>query len=269
MEGIRIPNPPGGEFLQPYPVHLPQFDGPLDLLLHLVRKNDVDLRNIQIAEICRQYHEYLMLMTELDLEVAAEFLYFEAVLVHIKSQMVLPRPVREDGTPIEDPRQALVDRLLQYRKFKVVAEQFHEMETTRLPLWGRPTQKPETPEEGEETDLSEVSLFDLLTFFKGAMDRHRALHPPAMEIAHQQYSIKAKMEEMLERVRESRNGPAPLSTIFKTLSGRAEAIATFLALLELLRMGLVKALQSEEFAEIYLEATGTEITLENYEEAYR
>ena len=90
-ERIRIPVPPGAELVQPYPVKLPMFEGPLDLLLHLVRKNEVDLRNIPVAEICRQYHEYLVVMQELDLEVAAEFLYMEALLVHIKSQMVLPR----------------------------------------------------------------------------------------------------------------------------------------------------------------------------------
>src|SRR5512140_1695550 len=96
-EGIRVPIPPGAEIVQPYPVHLPQFDGPLDLLLHLIRKDEIDLRNIPVVDICRQYHEYLVLMVELDLEVAAEFLYVEALLVQIKSQMVLPRTPAPEG----------------------------------------------------------------------------------------------------------------------------------------------------------------------------
>lgn len=268
-EGIRIPNPPGAEFIQPYPIKVPQFEGPLDLLLHLVRKNEVDLKNIPVADICRQYHEYLMLMRELDLEVAAEFLYVEALLVHIKSQLVLPRPTTEDGQSAKDPRDELVRRLLEYRRYKVAAESLHEMEAERLGLWARPTQKLETTEGGEEeTDLSEVSLFDLLAFFKGALERHRALHPPAMEISHAKFSIKEKMEEMIGRIR-SGQGRTALTEVFRALSGRAEAIAIFLAVLELLRLGFVRALQTGEFAEIYLESTGTDTSLENYEEAYR
>jgi segregation and condensation protein A len=263
-EGIRIPVPAGDE-LQPYPVKLPQFEGPLDLLLHLIRKNEVDIRNLPVAEICRQYHEYLVLMQELDLEVAAEFVYVEALLVHVKSQMVLPRPA--EGAPEEDPRDELVRRLLEYRKFKGVAETLHEMESTRLGLWARPPLKIEGAEE-EEADLMEVSLFDLLTFFKGAMDRYRDAHPPAMEIAHQKFSIKEKMEEMVGRIAAG-GGRTPLSDVFRSLSGRAEAIAIFLAVLELLRLRVVRALQSGEFAEIYLESTGETVSLEDYEEAYR
>ncbi len=268
-EGVRIPVPAGLESLQPYPVRLPQFEGPLDLLLHLIRKNDLDIRNLEVFQICRQYHEYLMLMVELDLEVAGEFLYVESLLVQIKSALVLPRPVTEDGRPVEDPREELVRRLLEYRRYKAAAEALHEKEMVRLGLWSRPPTPVETPEgEAEETDLSEVSLFDLLTFFKGTLDRYRAAHPPAMEIAHARYSIKTKMEDMVGRVREG-SGPVPLVEVFRSLSGRAEAIAVFLAVLELLRLGFVRALQSEEFGEIYLEGTGTEMSLANYEEAYK
>ncbi len=269
MAEFRIPVPAGSDLMQPYPVKVPQFEGPLDLLLHLIRKNEVDLRDIPVVDICRQYHEYLVLMQELDLEVAAEFLYVEALLVHVKSQMVLPRAVSPDGTPVEDPRDELVRRLIEYRKYKGVAETLHEMEAVRLGLWSRPPAKLETAEtDAEETDLSEVSLFDLLTFFKGALDRYRAAHPPSMEIAHQKYSIKEKMESMLARVRGG-NVPVPLSDVFKGLGGRAEAIAVFLAVLELLRLRVVRARQESEFGDILLESTGEEVTLDGYEEAYR
>ena len=269
MADIRIPLPPGAELMQPYPVKLPQFEGPLDLLLHLIRKNEVDIRDIPVADICRQYHEYLVLMQELDLEVAAEFLYVEALLVHIKSQLVLPRPTSADGTPGEDPREELVRRLLEYRKYKGVAETLHEMEALRLGLWSRPPAKLEAAEaEAEEVDLSEVSLFDLLGYFKTTLDRYRAAHPPSLEIAHQKFSIKEKMEAMLARVRAG-NGPVPLSDVFRALSGRAEAIAVFLAVLELLRIRVVRARQEAEFGDILLEATGSDATLEGYEEAYR
>ncbi len=270
MAEFRIPVPAGSDLMQPYPVKLPQFEGPLDLLLHLIRKNEVDLRNIPVADICRQYHEYLVLMQELDLEVAAEFLYVEALLVHVKSQMVLPRAVLPDGTPQEDPRDELVRRLIEYRKYKGVAETLHEMEALRLGLWSRPPAKLEAAAdaEAEETDISEVSLFDLLTFFKGALDRYRAAHPPSMEIAHQKYSIKEKMEDMLARVKGG-SGPVPLSDVFRGLAGRAEAIAVFLAVLELLRLRVVRARQDAEFSDILLESTGEEATLDGYEDSYR
>jgi len=268
-EGIRIPVPPGADLVQPYPVHLPQFDGPLDLLLHLVRKDQLDLRDLPVAEVCRQYHAYIVLMTELDLEVAGEFLYVEALLLQIKSQMVLPRRDAAEGEPGEDPRDELVRRLLEYRRYKAAAEQLHVVEIERLGLWSRPTVAPgPAAPEDEEVDLSEVSLFDLLSFFRGTLDRYRAAHPPAMEITHQRFSIKGKMEEMLSLVPGS-GVSAPLSEIFRGLSGRAEAIATFLALLELLRLLIVRCQQTEEFAEIYLERTGENASLENYEEAYR
>jgi Uncharacterized conserved protein len=266
-EGIRIPIPPGAELVQPYPVHLPQFDGPLDLLLHLIRKDEIDLRNIPVVDICRQYHEYLVLMVELDLEVAAEFLYVEALLVQIKSQMVLPRNASVEGGDAPDPREELVNRLLQYRKFKGVAETLHVYEAERIGMYPRPAYRPEAEPEEEETDLSEVSLFDLLTLFKGAVDRFRALHPPAMAIAAQKYSIREKMQDMAGRVRET--GRVALSEVFRGLTGRAEAIAVFLAVLELLRLLLVRALQTEEFGEIYLEPTGENLTLDGYEEEYR
>jgi len=265
-EGFRIPVPAGLELVQPYPVKLPTFEGPLDLLLHLIRKNEVDLRNIPVADVCRQYHEYLVLMQELDLEVAAEFLYMEAILVHIKSQMVLPRPAGGGG-PEDDPREELVRRLLEYRKVKGVAETLHELEAERLGLWARPPARLEGAED-EEADLSEVSLFDLLTLFKGALDRYRASHPPAMEIEHQKFSIREKMDEMLATVKAA-SAPVPLTEVFGGLSGRSEAIAVFLAVLELLRLRVVRALQAGEFAEIYLEATGGEASLEGFEEAYR
>jgi len=266
-EGFRIPVPPGLELVQPYPVKLPTFEGPLDLLLHLIRKNEVDLRNIPVADICSQYHGYLVLMQELDLEVAAEFLYMEVLLVHIKSQMVLPRPLASEGGPVEDPREELVRRLLEYRKYKGVAETLHELEAERLGLWARSPAKLDGAED-EEADLSEVSLFDLLTLFKGALDRHRASHPPALEIAHQKFSIREKMDEMLAKVKGAA-APVPLTEVFGGLSGRSEAIAVFLAVLELLRLRIVRALQAGEFAEIYLEATGGETSLEGFEEAYR
>ena len=267
-EGIRIPIPAGADLMGPYPVKLPQFEGPLDLLLHLIRKNELDIRNLPLVDICRQYHEYLVLMQELDLEVAAEFLYVEAMLVHIKSQMVLPRATA--STPEEDPRDELVRRLLEYRKYKGVAETLHEMEAVRLGLWSRAPAKLETPEgRRPRTPTFRKSRSSISSRSSRARWTATARSTRlSMEIEHQKFSIKEKMEQMLARVK-SGDGPLPLSDVFRSLSGRAEAIAIFLAVLELLRLRVVKARQEGEFSEIYLDSTGEQTSLEGYEEAYR
>jgi segregation and condensation protein A len=266
-EGVRISIPPGADIVQPYPLRLPQFEGPMDLLLHLIRKNEVDIRNIPVAEICRQYHEYLLLMQELDLEVAGEFLYVEALLVQIKSALLLPREA-EGGKGV-DPRRELADRIIQYRRIKAAAEGLHVTDVERIGLWPRPSGAFEAqgPLE-EEADLSEVSVFDLLNLFKSAMERYRELHPPAMQIQASPFSIREKMDEILGRISGS-PGPSSLAGIFSSLSGRAEAIAIFLALLELLRLRIVIARQENEFGEIVLERTTEDLSLEGYEEAYR
>jgi segregation and condensation protein A len=229
-EGIRIPIPPGAELVQPYPVHLPQFDGPLDLLLHLIRKDEIDLRNIPVVDICRQYHEYLVLMVELDLEVAAEFLYVEALLVQIKSQMVLPRNPSVEGGDAPDPREELVNRLLQYRKFKGVAETLHVYEVERIGMYPRPAYRPEAETEEEETDLSEVSLFDLLTLFKGAVDRFRAHLVEARRLMRGEHASGKRLDVLAQELHREANTASqkarelPLTRVLLDLKSDVEAL---------------------------------------------
>src|SRR5499425_3151753 len=124
--------------LEDYPVRLQNFEGPLDLLLHLIKKNEVDIYDIPIALITKQYLEYLDLMQELNLDVAGEFLVMAATLIHIKSRMLLPRPDPTQEDPEEDPREALMRRLLEHQKFKAAAELLHEREIQRSAQWLRP-----------------------------------------------------------------------------------------------------------------------------------
>src|SRR4249919_4070395 len=158
-----------------FPVKLENFEGPLDLLLHLIKKNEVNSHDIPIALITAQYHEAIGLMQELNLDVAGDYLVMAATLIHIKSKMLLPRP--ETAAAIEgeeeDPRDALVRRLLEHQKFKAAAELLHEREQLRAAQWQRPDERiAEIAGDEYEPEL-EVDLFSLLTAFQAVVQRSK------------------------------------------------------------------------------------------------
>jgi segregation and condensation protein A len=222
-------------------VDLPLFDGPLDLLLHLVRINEVEIVDIPVARVCDQFHEYLALMEELNLDVAGEFIYEAALLIHLKSRLLLPRPERPGEEPQEDPREELVLRLLEYRRLKEAAQSLGEIESVRRGIWVRAVPVPDLPrqeEEGEEIDLGDVSLFDLLSALKGALARFDKEHPPAFHMSRETYSVRDQVHRLLHVLDAGR--PYDFVADLQSLSCRAEAIAAFLALLELSRLHLVR-----------------------------
>ena len=226
-------------------VHLPIFDGPLDLLLHLIKLNRVEITDIPVATICDQFHAYMQLMEELNLDVAGEYIYEAAVLIHIKSKMLLPRAPRAEGEPEEDPRQELVDRLLEYRRLKEIAQSFAEVDRTRMGIWTRrPQPLPTLPEEEDATiDLGEVSLFDLLGALKTALVRYDREHPPPLQLSLETYSVRGMFDRLMRLL--DAGHPYDLIADLRALSCRAEAIATFLAVLELARLNLIRVHQTE------------------------
>jgi segregation and condensation protein A len=226
-------------------VHLPIFDGPLDLLLHLIKLNRVEITDIPVATICDQFHAYMQLMEELNLDVAGEYIYEAAVLIHIKSKMLLPRTPRAEGEPEEDPRQELVDRLLEYRRLKEIAQSFAEVDRTRMGIWTRrPQPLPTLPEDEEATiDLGEVSLFDLLGALKTALVRYDREHPPPLQLSLEEFSVRGQFDRLMSIL--DAGHPYDLIADLRGLSCRAEAIATFLAVLELARLNLVRVHQTE------------------------
>ncbi|HEX7190760.1 MAG TPA: segregation/condensation protein A [Thermoanaerobaculia bacterium] len=242
-----------------YKVTLPSFQGPLDLLLHLIKKNEIDIYDIPIALITKQYSEYLEAMEQLDLEVAADFIYWAALLINIKSKMLLPRD--ETAEPLEDPRQELVDRLLEYQRFKSVAETFAELDVVRMGMWQRPPTK--LPgNDGAEIDMSEVSLFDLIDAFRTALNRYKEAHPQAIELQRTVHKVSAKMAEIYEKVGE--RAEVRLQWFLEG-RGREELIALFLATLELVRLGGVSLKQSHTFGEIVMTKTGNQIDTAQFE----
>jgi segregation and condensation protein A len=229
-----------------YPVRLQNFEGPLDLLLHLIKKHEVNVYDIPIALITRQYLDYLDLMTELNLEVAGEFLVMAATLIHVKSRMLLPRPDPAQEDPEEDPREALVRRLLEHQRFKAAAELLHEREIQRSAQWGRPDGRVAVVVgEVPEPEL-EVDLFSLMAAFRQVLERARAR--PRVLLPPEQVPIEQRIEQLLERLSESE--ACGFDALFADVHSRSGMIVTFLALLEMIRMKLVRVFQQGELGAI-------------------
>ena len=234
--------------LEAYPIRLQHFEGPLDLLIHLIKKNEVNIYDIPIALITHQYLEYLSLMQELNLDLAGEFLVMAATLIHIKSRMLIPRPTPEvDGElDEEDPREALVRRLLEHQKFKAAAELLHERETLRSAQHRRPDAAvAEAAGEEQEPEL-EVDLFSLLAAFRGVLERAKSR--PRVVLPPEQMSIEQRIEQLLERLSETE--AVGFEELFADANTRGALIVTFLALLEMIRLKLIRAFQSGSFGPI-------------------
>ncbi|HVR96454.1 MAG TPA: segregation/condensation protein A [Thermoanaerobaculia bacterium] len=236
----------GGVLPEAWKVQLPVFEGPLDLLLHLIKINRVEITDIPVATICDQFHAYLHLMEEMNLDIAAEYIYEAALLIHLKSKMLLPRPAKAEGEPEEDPRQDLVDRLLEYRRLKEVAQSFAEVDRMRMGIFTRkPQPLPAAPEEEQDqvVDLGEVSLFDLMGALRTALLRYDREHPPPLQLSGEVFSVRGQFDRLLSHLDAGR--PYDLVADLRGLSCRAEAIAAFLAVLELARLNLIRVHQTE------------------------
>lgn len=235
-----------------YNVQIEAFEGPLDLLLHLIRKNEVDIYDIPIAAITRQYLEYLELMKELNLDVAGEFLVMASTLIQIKSKLLLPVQVDEDRgeEEEEDPRAELVRRLLEYQKYKAAAQQ---LET--LPLLGRDAfiRSCELPElkELQTTDCTpEVELFDLVEAFRRVLASLpvQTFH----EVGAEQISIADRINAILSLLQEREGEGVAFEDLFTEGMTRDYLIATFLAVLELCKLRTAKITQISSFGTIWI-----------------
>lgn len=235
-----------------YQVTLPSFHGPLDLLLHLIKQQKLDIYDIPIVLITQQYTAYLDTMEELNLEVAADYIYMAALLINIKSRMLLPH---DEEAPVEDPRKELVDRLLEYQRFKAVAETFAELDVVRMGVWARPP-APLPGTTDAEIDMSDVGLFDLIDAFRTALNRYKVNHPQAIELKRTVHKISDKMHELYEKVGEK--SPIRLQWFLENRD-RDELIAVFLGTLELVRLGGISLQQGELFGDILISRTEKEI----------
>src|SRR5262245_13388683 len=230
-------------------ITLPLYEGPLDLLLDMIRRQKIDIYDIPIAKITEQYLEYLHLMQELNIDVASEFLLIAAQLIYIKSRMLLPPD--PDATPeeAEDPRAELVRRLLEYEKFKNAAQMLYQREMIENASWSNPGPLPV-----EEADLEpemSVGLYDLVLAFREILKR--AEEKPTMDVSREEFSIEQMMGFLFENIAAAR-GKITLTELLPKIGSRRGLITAFLAMLELTRLHAIYLMQEKAFGEITAQA---------------
>jgi segregation and condensation protein A len=235
----------------PLNFHLEQYEGPLDLLLDLIRKQQIDIRDIPIATITAQYLEYLDKAREMDIDLGAEFVFMAATLIHIKSRMLLPTdPALRKGEAEEDPRQELVERLIEHEKFKNAAQMLQQKRMIEENVWSNPQIK-QFVSEDDDPGLA-VNLFDLVKAFGEILERAKAR--PVYDVETDEISVSdmvTHVRRLLENSRKDR--PVFILQVMEQQRTRRAMICLFLAVLELVKMQAVQIVQKEMFGEIALE----------------
>ncbi|PWG63492.1 segregation and condensation protein A [Spiribacter halobius] len=231
-------------------VFLETFEGPLDLLLYLIRRQNLDILDIPIAEITRQYMAYVELMKDVRLELAAEYLVMAAVLAEIKSRMLLPRPPAADQDEEHDPRAELVRRLQEYERYKEAAAELDNLPRVARDIFPAKALAPEMTTARQEP---EVALRELLAAFAEVLDRAEMF--THHQVQREALSVRQRMAETLEALSGERF--TGLGDLLRPEEGRAGVVVTFLAILELLKASLVELVQAEPFAPLYLRAAGS------------
>ena len=237
-----------------YKVKLEVFEGPLDLLLYLIKQDEIDIYDISLERITRQYLEYLQMFKELNIELAGEFIVMAANLIYLKSRSLLPldqQPPEEDAGE-EDPRWELIRQLIEYKKFKEAAVDLHLREVEQERIFSREAAASSTLP--EPLRLSEVGIFQLINAFQTVIKRIEA-RQDVQEIFGERFSVSEKIDAILQRV--ATGSQLRFSDLFGAVVSRIEVVVTFLALLELIRLKQVRAVQKNIFEEIEILAAAT------------
>jgi segregation and condensation protein A len=240
-----------------YRVKLDVFEGPLDLLLHLIKKNEVEITDIPVAKITEQYLAYLQMMHELNLDIAGEFLVMAATLMLIKSRMLLP--ASEDDEPEEeaDPRADLVRQLLEYQRYREAALELSERPLLHRDVFMRePVMDAEVAETAADAARLKVTVWELLEAFRGVLKRARpeAVH----EVVTDRVSLRDRLQSLLHALSVTRT--IEFDSLFAEDATRFEIVLTFLALLELMKMGAVRAIQEERYGRIVIDLAITDLS---------
>ena len=251
VDGEPVTQLPQDLYIPPYAlqVFLEAFEGPLDLLLYLIRRQNIDVLDIPIAEITLQYVEYIEMMKEMQLELAGEYLLMAAMLAEIKSRMLLPRPVSDDEEE-EDPRAELVRRLQEYERFKKAAEELSDLPRLERDVF---VANVDAPERKVVDKLPDVTLKELLLAFHDVLKRAEMFSN--LHLQREPLSVRQRMSEILIRVKS--NTFSSFSDLFDPEEGRMGVAVTFVAILELLRASTIEVVQAEAYAPLHIRAASS------------
>jgi segregation and condensation protein A len=252
-----------------YHIKLPQFEGPFDLLLFFIERDELDIYNIHITSIINDFLEYIHKSEELNIELSSEFILFISTLMRIKARMLLPRKeIDAEGNEI-DPRQELINKILEYKRFKEASAQMAEMEAMRMLMVKRGNIQKELSqigeEEGEGTEIQNITLFRLMKAFEKAMRKYSdRINKPVHTVVQYNYTMEGSRDQMLSQAREQRT--LPFEKIFDQCENRVHAIFLFLSLLELVQQKFLKIIIGEGKNNFIIEYNEPENRLAELEE---
>lgn len=233
----------------PYKINIPLYQGPLDLLLDLIKKQEMNIHDIQIAKITSQYLEYLHKLEELNVDVSADFIYMAATLIYIKSKMLLPPdPLASPEEQAADPRADLVQRLVEHEKFKNAAQLLYQKQQIEENVWSKPD-KSLYHDEGTEGELV-VSMVDLVRVFQQVLERRKEVS--RIELQHEQFTVAQTMAQLRAQILASDENAVNLIRFFEACPSRHAMIVAFLAVLEMVKMQAISMVQEKQFGEIVL-----------------
>ena len=261
VDGEPVTQLPQDLYIPPYAlqVFLEAFEGPLDLLLYLIRRQNIDILDIPIAEITKQYVQYIELMKEMQLELAGEYLVMAAMLAEIKSRMLLPRPQTEEEEE-DDPRAELVRRLQEYERYKKAAQDLSDLPRMERDIHAALA---DAPERKIVTKMPDVTLKELLLAFHDVLKRAEMYSN--LHLQREPLSVRQRMSEVLTRIKA--NDFTSFVDLFDPQEGRMGVAVTFIAILELLKETLVEVVQSDEYAPLHVRAASSVRLVEDSENA--
>src|SRR5215468_955092 len=233
----------------PYKINIPMYEGPLDLLLDLIKKQEMSIHDIQISKITSQYLDYLHKLEQLNVDVSAEFIYMAATLIYIKSKMLLPPdPLASPEEQAADPREELVQRLLEHEKFKNAAQLLYQKQQIEEHVWSKPD-KSLYHDEGSEGELV-VSLVDLVKVFQQVLERRKEVS--RIELQHERFTVAQMMAQLRAQILISAENAVSLIQFFEACPSRHAMIVAFLAVLEMVKLQAVGMIQEKQFGDILL-----------------
>jgi segregation and condensation protein A len=231
----------------PYRINIPMYEGPLDLLLDLIKKQEMNIHDIQIAQITTQYLEYLHNLEALNVDVSAEFIYMAATLIYIKSKMLLPPdPLATPEELAADPRAELVQRLVEHEKYKNAAQLLYQKQQIEENVWSKPD-KSLYNDQGTESELV-VSLVDLVKVFQQVLERRKEVS--RIELQHEEFTVAQMMAQLRAQILASDDNSVSLARFFEACPSRHAMIVAFLAVLEMVKLQAVGLAQEKQFGEI-------------------